>query len=180
VKEVFAVSEQKSIAGMVTGLVALLAAVCFFILGFITGSWHIVWVVFLAVPISAMIGELVTKRAGKLAVLPGLVAIVAAVVFLLLGLTLQIWHYAWLVFLAVPITSIIADAAYKHKDFKGAVVGIVAMLAVIAFFLMGFLLHIWQIAWVVFLAIPITAIIIDIIKAASGANKSGNMDGGEG
>lgn len=111
-------SDQKEMSGLVTGLVALLAVACFFILGFTIGAWHIVWVVFLA----------------------------------------------------IPITGIIMDIIGKKKDVGGAIVGIVAILAAIVFFLMGFFLHIWHVAWIVFLAVPITATVINICKAA-GKNK---------
>ena len=168
-------AEQKNMAGLVTGLVALLATACFFILGFTTGGWHIVWVIFLAVPVTSLIMDFVSKRENKLDSLVGLVAVLAAGAYFILGFAFHLWHPGWMVFLAIPVAGIIADIVTKRKDISGSIVGIVAMVAVVVFFLLGFLLHIWYIAWVVFLIIPITAIILNMVKI-SGKNKNDSAD----
>lgn len=96
----------------------------------------------------------------------GLVALLATVAFIVLGFTTNAWHVVWLVFLAIPIAAILADMLNKDKDRGDLLIGIVAILAVVVFMLLGFYADLWYIAWVAFLAIPITAIIVGIVKAA--------------
>jgi CDP-diglyceride synthetase len=160
-------SKKNEIQGLVVGLVAILAAVCFFLLGFLKpGSWSYAWLVFLAVPVAAITMDIVSKNRDFYGSVIGLIAILATVVYFVLGLMFGKWHPGWLVFLAVPIAAITFDIS-KKKDVPGAIVGLVAVLSVVAFILMGTILGIWYIAWLVFLLIPITAIIINIVKVAS-------------
>jgi hypothetical protein len=163
-------SKKNEIPGLVTGLVAILAAVCFFLLGFLTGSWHYAWLVFLTVPVAAIVMDIVTKNKDIQGSVIGLIAIIAAITYFVLGFVFGKWHPGWLVFLAIPIAAILL-VIYRKKD-AGAVVGLVALLATVAFMLLGTFLGIWYIAWLVFLLIPITAIIINIVKAAQGEQKA--------
>jgi len=107
-----------------------------------------------------------SKKKEISGLITGLVTLIAVACFIILGFTTGAWYLVWMVFLAIPITAIIADFAAKKKDFSGSLVGVVSLLAVIAFMLMGFLYSLWNIAWIVFLLIPISAIIMNIIKAA--------------
>jgi hypothetical protein len=168
--------ERKDLPGQVTGLVALLAVACFFILGFTTGEWGFVWVIFLAIPLTAIIMDIIVKKKDIQGMVTGLVAILAAAVFLILGFSLHLWHIAWLVFLAIPLTAVILDAVLKRKDMPGAIIGLVSILATVSFLLMGFLMGIWHIAWIVFLLIPITSIIINMVRPASKGPDSGPKD----
>ncbi len=113
-------SEKKKLPGLITGLVAMIATAVFLILGLTTGRWQIVWMVFLIIPITAIVLEAVTSK-KKMDSLIGLVALLAVVVFLLLGFFANLWHIAWIVFLVIPITAIIVNivkTAKKelHKD----------------------------------------------------------------
>lgn len=170
-------SKKNEIPGLVTGLVAILAAACFFLLGFLKhDSWHYAWLVFLAIPLTAIVMNVITKNKDIPGAVIGLVAILAGVAYFILGFVFNVWHPGWLVFLAIPIAAIIFDIANK-KDLGGSIVGLVAVLATVAFMLMGTLLGVWQVAWLVFLLIPITAIIVNIIKAAAqgaGEGKDGS------
>ena len=114
-------SEKKKLPGLITGLVAMIATAVFLIVGLTTGRWQIVWMVFLAIPITAIILEAVTSEKTKMDSLIGLVALLAVVVFMLLGFLANLWHIAWIVFLAVPITAIIVNIVKTaktelHKD----------------------------------------------------------------
>lgn len=44
----------------------------------------------------------------------------------------------------------------------GSIVGLVSMLAVVAFLLIGFTFHVWHPTWMVFLAIPAASLLTDI------------------
>lgn len=170
-------SQRKQLPGLITGLVALIATACFMILGFTIGSWHLVWMVFLAVPITGIITDVLFKKEDKTGAIVGMVAILAAGAFFLLGFLGGYWHPAWLVFLLIPLTASVIEIMKKRHDIAGSVMGMVAVAAVIIFFLLGWLLGIWYIAWIVFLLIPMTGIIMNIVKAAkSEMNQQGGLD----
>jgi hypothetical protein len=96
------------------------------------------------------------KIAGSIV---GLVSLLAAFAFLFIGFTQGIWHPTWLVFLIIPVVSMIADIATKKKDPVGLVSSIVSTLCVIGYLYMGFFLGLWHPGWLIFFAIPIASII---------------------
>lgn len=158
-------SKKNELGGLIVGLVAILATACFFIIGFFTNSWHLTWMIFFIIPISALIVEIVVKEKDIVGSITGLVAVVATAVFLIIGFEFGLWHPGWLIFITIPIVGTITDIV-KRKDFSGVIVGLVALLATVTFFIIGSLYHVWHIAWIVFLLIPITAIILNIIKVS--------------
>jgi hypothetical protein len=101
------------------------------------------------------------SRAGNIV---GLVALLAVAAFMILGFTTDAWYLAWLVFLAIPVTAILTDILSKKKDVAGLVAGLTAMLAIIAYMIMGFIYDLWHPGWIVFLAIPVSSIIVNLIK----------------
>jgi hypothetical protein len=114
--------------------------------------------------------EVMPKKNVIVGQITGLVAVLAAACYFLLGFTIGRWDVLWLVFLAIPVTAIIGNIATKNKDISGSITGIVAILAAAAYFILGFSsLHLGDRGWLVFLAIPLTAIIADMIKRKSGA-----------
>lgn len=169
-------SEKKDLPGLITGLAALLATASFVILGFTTRSWQSIWLVFLVVPLTAIITDIIFKKKDIAGTLTGLVAILAAVAYFILGFLLHLWHPGWLVFLSIPLTAVILDLVTKRKNTPDAVVGFVAILASVTFLVLGFFLHIWHIAWVVFLLIPMTAIITNIVKTAGKPSEEDKKD----
>lgn len=112
-------SKNKQMPGLITGLVALLAVAAFFLLGFFAKEWTRAWIVFLAIPLAAILAEFIFKKKNKLDTLVGFVAVLCVVVFLLLGFFADLWSIAWLVFLIIPITAIIINivkAAKKNEQ----------------------------------------------------------------
>jgi hypothetical protein len=53
----------------------------------------------------------------------------------------------------------------NRKDISGKVTGVVALLCVITFMLIGFLTGIWSPTWIIFFAIPISGVIVKIFTA---------------
>ena len=98
-----------------------------------------------------------------------LTALLAAAVFLILGFTMGAWHIAWVVFLAIPIVSIIVDIVVNRKDASGKISGIVSLLCVAAYMLMGFVWGLWHPGWIIFLAIPISGVIVKIFTGKDGS-----------
>lgn len=104
------------------------------------------------------------KTVGGLVV--SLTALLAVAVFLLIGFSTRVWSPTWLVFLSIPLVSIIVDIATNRKDIVGKVTGVVASICVITFLLIGFLAHTWHPTWVIFFAIPISGTIAKMFNAA--------------
>lgn len=95
----------------------------------------------------------------------GLVALLAVAAFMIMGFLIKgAWTTAWIVFLVIPLTGIITNLIFNKKNRADTVIGAVAILCVIIFFLLGFLANAWSISWIVFLLIPITAIIVNMFK----------------
>lgn len=99
-----------------------------------------------------------------------LTALLAAAVFLILGFTQGNWHIAWVVFLAIPIVSIIVDIVANRKDASGKVTGIVSLLCVAVYMLMGFRWGLWHPGWIIFFAIPISGVLVKIFTAKGDAD----------
>lgn len=156
--------DKRNIVGSITGIVAILAVAAFVILGFTMAIWQTAWLVFLAIPITAIIGSLVSRQKDIPGAITGLVAVLAAAAFFVLGFVYGWWHPGWLVFLAVPLTAIIVGLFSKKKDIPGSIVGFVAILAAVVFFIIGFTYNYWHPGWVVFLAIPLTGIIVGMFR----------------
>lgn len=156
-------SKKNELAGLITGLVAVLAAACFFIVGFMTDGWKYAWMVFLLVPVTAIVGDIVVKNKDFSGSVIGLIAVLAAAAFFLLGFGFNKWHPGWLVFLVIPAASIIIDIIRK-KDVSGSIIGLMVVASAVVFFILSFAFHFWSVSWLVFLAVPITAIVIDIKK----------------
>ena len=99
---------RKKVLDSIVGLVALLAVTAFLIIGFIGNGWPYAWLVFLAIPVTAVIVDLIQKKKKIAGQIPGLVAILATAIYLILGFGFGLWHPGWIVFLAIPISGIIA------------------------------------------------------------------------
>ena len=97
-----------------------------------------------------------------------LTALLATAVYLLLGFTIGGWHIYWVIFLAIPIMSIIVDVVEGRKDLAGKVTGIVALLCVVVFILVGFLADTWHPTWIIFFAIPISGVIVKMFAKNGG------------
>lgn len=158
-------SKNNEIPGLVTGLVSLITVACFLLLGFTVGRWELIWLILLIIPVTAIIVDIVTKNKDFSGAIVGIVSILAAVIFCLLGFIAHLWFIAWTVFLAIPVTAVIIDAV-KKKDLSGGIMALISILCVAAYILLGFCLGLWHPGWMIFMIIPITAIIINIIKAA--------------
>lgn len=95
----------------------------------------------------------------------GLIALLAVTAFMLIGFTVGYWQYAWLVFLLIPVSAILLGMlTQEKKDLAGQLTGLVALLAVIAYMIMGFAFSLWHPGWLVFMAIPIAGSVAGLFK----------------
>jgi len=87
------------------------------------------------------------------------VTLIAVVGFVGLGLLsdtigLNMWGYAWLTFLLIPVYAIQTEVTGSEK-----VIAFMPFVSVFIFFTLGFFFGLWAYAWLAFLLIPIVAII---------------------
>lgn len=118
------------------------------------------------------------KNKQMAGLITGLVSLIAVVVFMLLGFLEDAWNIAWIVFLAIPLAGVISDFAFGGKSKTDLITGVVSLVCVIVFLVLGFLENLWGIAWIVFLLIPMTAIIINMVKTVRN-DKAGNQQNTE-
>lgn len=80
--------------------------------------------------------------------------LVIAIVYVLAGVFLDLWHPAWIMFLLIPCYYMFA-ASLRTKTRKGFfLVQPVPIVIVMLYLLLGFGLRLWGIAWILFLFIP--------------------------
>lgn len=72
--------------------------------------------------------------------------------FLLLGLILHGWAYAWQVFLLIPIVSIVSFDKFRFTT-------IAPFVAVVLFFSIGYFFNAFHLSWLAFFIVPMAAIV---------------------
>ena len=92
----------------------------------------------------------------------------AAAVYLLLGMAWNLWHPLWIIFVIMPAVASVVDLILAPKEKRAKEIGgtidfVVIIGAVVTYLLCGFYADLWHIMWVVFLIIPITCVITDLI-----------------
>jgi len=80
----------------------------------------------------------------------------SVMIFFILGMYFDLWHIAWLVFLAIPVTGILFNTRLKE-----GLVGLTPFLCVIIYLLLGFGFELWHPGWLVFLLIPVMGILLN-------------------
>ncbi len=97
--------------------------------------------------------------------LSALTMFVCAITYVCLGITLNLWHPAWLIFLGGIVVCIwtgsLTDGRKTVKErVGGAVCGSTMIIAVIAYLAVGFTLKIWHPTWAIFIvAVGICAVV---------------------
>lgn len=88
------------------------------------------------------------------------IAIVATIIFFVLGFAFGLWHPAWIVFLLIPLFSSFRRKKRKKDGEKRKYPWLsfpYPILATAIFLLIGFIWGGWVYAWLIFLTIPIWA-----------------------
>jgi uncharacterized membrane protein len=80
----------------------------------------------------------------------------SVMIFFILGFYYDLWNPGWLVFLSIPIVSILF-----HTRLKDGIVALTPFLCVIIYLLLGFGFDQWHPGWLVFLLIPVNAILLN-------------------
>lgn len=150
--------------GRLIALMPFLSVIAFFVLGFYFDKWHPGWIVFLSIPMTAIIVEAFNKPFKQF--LTALSPFIATVLYLGIGFIFHIWHPTWLIFLIIPVFGIINsyrayDEIGQHKDLFGQLTALSVFAAIVTYVLLGTYLDLWNPGWLVFLIIPILGILSD-------------------
>ncbi len=139
----------------IIALMPFISVIIFFVLGFAWSLWHPGWMIFLAIPITAILVGVLENTHNKAYI--ALTPFIAAIVFMMLGFVWSLWHPGWLVFLIIPMTAIISS--YKEMSLISLLTSISPFIALIIFIIVGTYVGYWEYAWLVFLAIPMIAML---------------------
>ena len=141
--------KEKNIKTKIIAVMPFISLIVFFFLGFYQGLWHPGWMVFLSIPMTAILLQTRLKD-GLVALMPFL----SVIIFLILGWGYGLWNPGWMVFLSIPVVAILLNT-----NMKDIPVAISPFVAVIAFMILGFYYDLWNPGWLVFLIIPMLGIL---------------------
>lgn len=95
-----------------------------------------------------------------------------AVIYVFIGVLTHLWHPSWLIFLLIPAYyEFVLKLDQWNKD-EVSTVKILksipfASVAILAYLIMGFLLHLWHPGWLVLLLIPLYYATIPLFEKGS-------------
>ena len=139
----------------ITALMPFISLIVFLILGFGWSLWHPGWLVFLSIPMVAIIVNAFDKQTMN-----GLVALspfVAVIVFLIIGFGWNLWHPGWLIFMIVPLLGIMSGK--KTMRLLSFLTAISPFICTIAYILAATYTGLWNPLWLIFMIIPMLGIL---------------------
>lgn len=124
-----------------------------------TESYALSWIGFVPAIIYSIIrgditiswGELRKQEPHKAAIFLSVI-LISLGLFIGLGVLIQAWAWSWLFLLAIPMISIVLFA-------KANIIALMPFISVILFYTTGYFFGLFEISWLAFLLVPITAII---------------------
>lgn len=128
--------------------------IIFLILGFGFDLWHPGWLVFILIPVTAIIMSMGKTKEDHLST--ALSPFIATTIFLLMGFGHGLWHPSWLVFLIIPVLGV-WNSRYE-MDKLTLFTALSPFISGLAFIILG-LYGYWIEGWVVFLLIPMVGIL---------------------
>jgi|AntAceMinimDraft_18_1070375.scaffolds.fasta_scaffold00029_3 uncharacterized membrane protein len=135
----------------IVALMPFISTIVFFILGFGFDLWHPGWMVFLLIPVVAIIINVFEK--GKNQGVVALSPFIAIFTFFILGFVFDLWHPGWLVFLIIPVIGVLSGK--KNMSLLNILTALSPFVALSVFILYGTFIGDWSFIWLVFLIIPI-------------------------
>jgi hypothetical protein len=135
--------------GKFIAITPFIATIAFFIIGFGFNGWVYGWMVFLLIPVSAIIIEM--GKSDKEHITTALSPFIATVGYFILGFYYNLWHPGWIIFLIIPILGVFNSR--KDMDFKTLLTSLSPFAAVIIFVFLGEE-GLWNPGWLIFLIIP--------------------------
>lgn len=118
--------KEKDCGGKISGIVLsglmLIALVTYILLGSLMGMWHNAWVVFLVPEIIASLVRAIASRKFSKFNMPFVATFTYFFVCMVVpGLSAELWHPMWVVFLAIPLYYTLfgpIDAVIKRKKYQ--------------------------------------------------------------
>ncbi len=126
--------------------------IIFMILGFTRNLWHPGWLIFILIPITAIIVSMLNEKHLFTALSP----FISFSVFILVGLIYDIWHPTWLIFLIIPMLGIINSR--DEMDKLTLFTALSPFISLITFILIGYHFGHYHLVWLVFLIVPLLGI----------------------
>ncbi|MCF7924502.1 MAG: DUF1700 domain-containing protein [Candidatus Izimaplasma sp.] len=124
------------------------ALILFFVLGYGFGYWHPGWLVFLLIPLTAILSE---RKVNTKSSIIELTPFIALLIFLIIGFSLDVWHPTWTVFFIIPAVGIIGENS-KHKIFTAISFILIPLVYVLSYYFFPFKYN-WFIFLLLFLPI---------------------------
>lgn len=81
----------------------LVAIIGYLAVGFSIKLWHPTWLIFIAIPAYYITAVAFLQKTEKKMLLTLPVYLYAIIIFIILGLLFNLWHPAWLIFIALPL-----------------------------------------------------------------------------
>jgi len=141
--------------GKLVALMPFISVIVFFALGFGFNLWDPGWMVFLMIPMMAIIVDGFNNR--NIQTLTALSPFITAIAFYILGTVFNAWNPGWLIFLLIPVSGICFSS--KGRSFLHTLTALSPFLAVTSFVLLGTYAMLWNPGWLVFLLIPMIGIL---------------------
>lgn len=104
-------SKLSVITSGLTSILYLVSIIAYLLIGFLAGTWHPTWVIFLAPIVISSLVLAIGERNAKKFCYP--VFVVAA--YILFGSLFNLWHPLWVLFITVPLYYSLISFARKLK-----------------------------------------------------------------
>lgn len=131
-----------------------ISLIIFMILGFTKELWHPGWLVFLLIPVTAIIVEM--SKDQDQYILTALSPFISFVFFFLVGYHYGIWHPTWMIFIIIPTLAIINSK--KEMDNLTFYTALSPFVSFIAFMLIGYYTGEYHLAWLLLLSVAFLGI----------------------
>lgn len=138
----------------INGIMPFVTLIIFVLLGVFFDAWHPGWMVFLMIPLTAIVLEVFS--AESMNKVYALVPVTSLIVYLVLGLFYDLWHPGWLVLTLGIMGVILLNRALTPLQKLTACAPFVAL---VVFIMIGFLTGVYVPTWTVFLLILFTGIL---------------------
>lgn len=126
-----------------------ISLIAFFVLGFGFNEWVYSWMVFLFIPVIAIIVEMTRDKDPH--VTTALSPFAASIAYYILGMQYGLWHPGWIVFIIIPILGVFNSR--KDMDFKTLITALSPFAALIAYLYIGEMGY-YHPGWLIFLIVP--------------------------
>lgn len=134
-----------------------------YVLSFYFFPFRFNWLILLAMVLPAFYSNVIFSfringlRDRRIEMMIGMLVLTLLTVYIVFGSLYDIWHPLWLIFLLVPVASILLSSARMNQ--KISLVALSPFVAITLFFLFGYFFNGYYWSWMFFFLIPMTAII---------------------